>query len=150
MVKVKRSINKAKKAKKKAQLKAGNVSGSGDADVEMGGPKALKRLAPKGSSGKAENGAPAARETHHDMKKRHTHELKAVKAEVALLKKKRCKQPKKGGSNKEEKKAISKEIRKMLTDVRIRQEEELKAAGFEVPAGGHSTGAEGSDEGMSA
>merc|ERR1711862_850901 len=52
---------------------------------------------------------------------------KAMKAEVAALKRSRKKLPKKGG--KDEKKAVSQKIRKLIASLRARHEAELKAAG---------------------
>mmetsp|Transcript_124286 Transcript_124286/g.264879 ORF Transcript_124286/g.264879 Transcript_124286/m.264879 type:complete len:154 (-) Transcript_124286:105-566(-) len=79
-------------------------------------------------------GGPAAAtgESHHALRSRQVAEWKAMKGEVAALKRSRKKLPKKGG--KDEKKAVSQKIRKLIASLRAKHEAELKAAGLEVPA----------------
>merc|ERR1719198_599230 len=76
-------------------------------------------------------------ETKREVFARHAHEWKQMKAQVATLKRERKKIPKKG--NKEKKKAVSKEIRKLIADLREKQQKEMAAYGLSgkvaVPAG---------------
>merc|ERR1712130_997952 len=64
------------------------------------------------------------------LRQRQATEFKAMKAQVAQLKKQRSTISKKGGGRK----AVSQKIRKLVTDLRSKHEAELKAAGLEVTA----------------
>mmetsp|Transcript_74616 Transcript_74616/g.211065 ORF Transcript_74616/g.211065 Transcript_74616/m.211065 type:complete len:138 (-) Transcript_74616:337-750(-) len=109
--------NKKVKARgvKKAQLKQEKKAVQKNGDITMGGTTpGAKR---------------AASESAHDLFKRHARESKAVKAEVATLKRQRKILPKKG--NKEAKKQMSQKIRSMVEELKQKHQAELEAAGVD-------------------
>merc|ERR1712039_489846 len=89
-------------------------------------------------------GAPkVARESAHDLFKRHAAERKKAMAEVADLKKQRAKLPKK--KSKEGKKAISKQIKDLIDGLKARHDQEKKSAGLDAEAR-NENGAESDDD----
>lgn len=65
--------------------------------------------------------------TRRELKKRHTQERKTLQAEIADLKRQRKKLPKKG--SKDDKKELTREIKKMESELREKQKAELDAVG---------------------
>ncbi|KAF4740764.1 hypothetical protein FOZ62_013508, partial [Perkinsus olseni] len=66
--------------------------------------------------------------SNHEIFRRHTEEWKKMKVRVADLKRQRMRLPKKG--NKDKKKLISQEIKKLIADLREKHDRELEEAGI--------------------
>lgn len=130
MPKVKNKRNKANRAHPYAD---------GDADMggDVGDAPAEKSIAAAPQDGAALTAAAAVEdaatsESNQKLRKRQVAEWKAMKHEVSQLKKQRQKLPKKG--SKDDKKVVSKKIKKLISDMKVRHLAELKAAGLEATA----------------
>mmetsp|Transcript_2688 Transcript_2688/g.8055 ORF Transcript_2688/g.8055 Transcript_2688/m.8055 type:complete len:120 (-) Transcript_2688:319-678(-) len=112
---------------KKSNLKKKGAKTDKDGDHAMGGVP-----------------VPAAPPTLDSLETRHAAETKAMKAEVAKLKKERKKLPSKG--SKIDKKAVSQKIRQLIGSLRLKHVAEMKAAGIAVAVEDAADAADMSDE----
>ena len=127
---------KAKKKKQSHRAAPYTAPKAMDVDEGMAAPEGVANLPT--AAGEAPTFAFAApEESNRQLFARQAREWKEMKARVAAMKRERKKIPKKG--NKEKKKAVSKEIRRITAELQAKQQKELTEAGVigtvQVPEG---------------
>ncbi|EEQ99878.1 hypothetical protein Pmar_PMAR006550 [Perkinsus marinus ATCC 50983] len=101
-----------------------------DVDTVVEADAALEEEQPDSQKVPAQNAETDGDKTvsNHEIFRRHTEEWKKMKVQVADLKRQRMRLPKKG--NKDKKKLISQEIKKLVADLREKHDRELEEAGI--------------------